>query len=228
MLVFAVGLIGTALAPYNDPNSLRAPLVGSLTVWIAITLFIFAAAPASGGHLNPFITLSTFTAGLSTFSRSVLYIIGQCIGALIGAFFLKLGLGGADYYPSVCIAQILAIQVPNKSLILFLSPLYVIARLTLNLRIVRQGIVTGCTINTSFVPIGQALVLETGTSLVVVFLAFGVGLDPRQGQVFGPALSPILVGLTVAFASFATGFVRKGWYGACKPLSPAFPLLITR
>jgi hypothetical protein len=30
------------------------------------------------------------------------------------------------------------------------------------------------------------------TSFALLFLAFGVGLDPRQGDVFGPALSPIL------------------------------------
>lgn len=33
------------------------------------------------------------------------------------------------------------------------------------------------------------------TSFVLIFIAFGVGLDPRQREVFGPALSPILVSL---------------------------------
>lgn len=36
-------------------------------------------------------------------------------------------------------------------------------------------------------------VLETMTSFALLFIAFGVGLDPRQRQVFGPALSPFLV-----------------------------------
>ncbi|KAJ4289698.1 hypothetical protein N0V90_011027 [Kalmusia sp. IMI 367209] len=35
-------------------------------------------------------------------------------------------------------------------------------------------------------------VLETMTSFALLFIAFGVGLDPRQKGVFGPALSPIL------------------------------------
>jgi hypothetical protein len=38
--------------------------------------------------------------------------------------------------------------------------------------------------------------LETMTSFALVFIAFGVGLDPRQKGVFGPALSPILVRLS--------------------------------
>lgn len=105
MSVFIFGMIATALSPYHQPNSLAVPLIGALANWLALSLFIYAAAPASGGHLNPFITLSTFTAGLSTFPRSVLYIIGQCIGAIIGAFILKLGLGGSDYYSMVCRAR---------------------------------------------------------------------------------------------------------------------------
>jgi hypothetical protein len=36
-------------------------------------------------------------------------------------------------------------------------------------------------------------VFETMTSFGLLFVAFGVGLDPRQRGVFGPALSPILV-----------------------------------
>jgi hypothetical protein len=41
----------------------------------------------------------------------------------------------------------------------------------------------------------RSYVLETMTSFVLIFIAFGVGLDPRQREVFGPALSPILVRL---------------------------------
>jgi glycerol uptake facilitator-like aquaporin len=35
--------------------------------------------------------------------------------------------------------------------------------------------------------------METMVSFAIIFIAFGVGLDPRQKEVFGPALSPILV-----------------------------------
>lgn len=52
--------------------------------------------------------------------------------------------------------------------------------------------------------------------LALIFLAFGVGLDPRQGRVFGPALSPILVGAVLAFATLASSTARQGYTGACK------------
>ncbi|KAB2576895.1 Aquaporin TIP1-3 [Lasiodiplodia theobromae] len=101
MLVFSTGLIGIALGPYRAANVVGVSLVGALTNWFSVSLFILAAGPASGGHLNPFITMSTFAAGLSTLSRSVLYIIAQCIGAVAGAFLLKLGVSGADYFALV-------------------------------------------------------------------------------------------------------------------------------
>lgn len=41
--------------------------------------------------------------------------------------------------------------------------------------------------------IWRRYVLETMTSFALIFISFGVGLDPRQREVFGPALSPILV-----------------------------------
>jgi hypothetical protein len=63
--------------------------------------FIFAASPASGGHLNPTITLATFFAGLCTLPRAVLYIVAQCAGAIVGCYWLRLGLGDEYYFPSV-------------------------------------------------------------------------------------------------------------------------------
>jgi hypothetical protein len=44
--------------------------------------------------------MSTFFAGLATFPRAVMYITAQITGAIIGGYWLKLGLGDA-YFPSV-------------------------------------------------------------------------------------------------------------------------------
>jgi glycerol uptake facilitator-like aquaporin len=44
--------------------------------------------------------MSTFFAGLATFPRAVMYIIAQITGAIVGGYWLKLGLGDA-YFPSV-------------------------------------------------------------------------------------------------------------------------------
>lgn len=50
----------------------------------------------------------------------------------------------------------------------------------------------------------------------LIFTAFGVGLDPRQGKVFGPALSPVLVGLTLGFGTLASSLAKPGYTGICR------------
>ncbi|KAJ8102406.1 aquaporin-like protein [Lipomyces tetrasporus] len=70
----------------------------------------------------------------------------------------------------------------------------------------------GCFLNNSTTDsfsIGQAFLLETIFSLICIFLAFGIGLDPRQAQLFGPSIGPAMVGVTVGvliFASAGLGF----------------------
>jgi hypothetical protein len=54
------------------------------------------------------------------------------------------------------------------------------------------------------------------TAMTLIFWAFGVGLDPRQAPVFGPAVGPFLVGLALAVTSFCGAFVKPGYTGSCK------------
>ncbi|KAL3455807.1 aquaporin-like protein [Aspergillus heterothallicus] len=77
----------------------------------------------------------------------------------------------------------------------------------------RSFVVPGCYIDTSIVSVGSAFTIEATTDFALVFLAFGVGLDPRQRQVFGPALGPILIGVIVGMCTFFTGISREGYTG---------------
>ncbi|KAF2502884.1 aquaporin-like protein [Lophium mytilinum] len=79
--------------------------------------------------------------------------------------------------------------------------------------------IPGCYVDTSLVNAGQAYTFEFMTAFALIFVAFGVGLDPRQRVVFGPALSPILVGIALGLCTFSTGFVTPGFSGAS--LNPA-------
>lgn len=58
--------------------------------------------------------------------------------------------------------------------------------------------------------------LEYFFAQALIFTAFGVGLEPRQGKVFGPALSPILVGLTLGVGTLASSLAKPGYTGMCK------------
>lgn len=76
----------------------------------------------------------------------------------------------------------------------------------------------GCYIDSSLIASTQAFALETMGSLFVLFLAFGLGLDPRNQGSFGPSLGPFLVGISSAIALFAGGIALPGYYGlSCNP-----------
>jgi hypothetical protein len=53
-------------------------------------------------------------------------------------------------------------------------------------------------------------------ALVLIFVAFGVGLDPRQAKVFGSALAPIFVGASLALGTLTSSLVKPGYSGICK------------
>jgi glycerol uptake facilitator-like aquaporin len=66
---------------------------------------------------------------------------------------------------------------------------------------------------------GGALAVEIMGCLLALFFAFGVGLDPRQRSVYGPALAPALVGLVVGSLALSFSISLEGYGGAS--LNPA-------
>lgn len=177
LLVFSLGA-GACGLTVVDQSKFAVTLYAGLINFIGLMLFIFAAGPASGGHLNPSITMGTFFAGLSTFPRTVLYISAQATGGIVGGYLLRLALGADGYFPS--------------------------------------GIIPGCTVDTTRVSLGQFFVLEMMFAQALLFAAFGVGLDPRQKKVFGPAFGPVLVGLTLGFGTLVSALVKPGYSGVGK------------
>jgi len=99
LLVFTLGAGASGLTTLQV-SPMAISLYAALLNFVGLSLFITAAAPASGGHLNPSITMATFFAGLSTLPRSVLYIVAQTLGAIVAGYWLKLGLG-EQYFPAV-------------------------------------------------------------------------------------------------------------------------------
>ncbi|KAE8382500.1 aquaporin-like protein [Aspergillus bertholletiae] len=80
----------------------------------------------------------------------------------------------------------------------------------------RDFTVGGCIVDPSLVPPDEAFLLEFIFSLVLIFLSFGVGLDPRQSSIYGAAMSPFLVGMTLGAVSWGSAFTRVGYAGACE------------
>lgn len=183
LLVWITGLISahSSLTPppqpsptsgvYSTPTFL-GPLTGGVTNVIILALFIYTLGPVSGAHLNPMITISTFTARLTSFPRMVLYVAFQTGGGAIAGLLLRVSFGSRNFQAG------------------------------------------GCFLDSSLIPIGDIFALEFMADFTLLFLAFGVGLDPRQRDTFGPALGPFLVGLTLGVLSFGTGFTRTGYGGS--------------
>ncbi len=65
-----------------------AAYVGVTNIFL-ISLFIFAMAPSSGGHVNPVITFTTMVTGLTGFSRGILYMIAQTAGAALAGGLIR-------------------------------------------------------------------------------------------------------------------------------------------
>lgn len=86
-----------------------------------------------------------------------------------------------------------------------------LVRATLNTTDFKAG---GCFFDPNLVETRQMFTAEFTATLIVLFLAFGVGLDPRQASTFGPALAPILVGFAVGLTAFSTTFAIRGYGGA--------------
>jgi len=60
------------------------------------------------------------------------------------------------------------------------------------------------------------------------FLAFGVGLDPRQSKVFGPKLGPFLVACSLGLISFSSVGLAAGYPGVGMNPSRCFAFAVAR
>lgn len=85
-LCYLSALIDTTMAGFK---TLHLPAYAGVSNIFLLSLFIYATAPASGGHVNPLITFSTVTTGLTAFPRGALYIICQTIGAGIAGGLIR-------------------------------------------------------------------------------------------------------------------------------------------
>ncbi len=72
----------------------------------------------------------------------------------------------------------------------------------------------GCFWDAAEATSGQVFLNEVFASFTMLYLAFGVGLDPRQAILFGPKLGPILVGVALGIMSFASSGTIPGYTGA--------------
>ncbi|KAM3076731.1 hypothetical protein ACMFMG_007530 [Clarireedia jacksonii] len=86
----------------------------------------------------------------------------------------------------------------------------------------------GCYLDTSLMTEGQAYLVESVLSFTLLFLSFGVGLDPRQAQLFGPKLGPFMVGCSLGLTSFASIGLAPGYPGGQMNPGRCFAFAVAR
>ncbi|CAI6015217.1 unnamed protein product, partial [Clonostachys chloroleuca] len=160
-------------AQLGSPNNgvFVPPLIGGITSFIFLSLFISAFGPVSGAHFNPLISFATFCARLCSLPRLILYLSAQIGGSALAGLLIRASYGSRDFK------------------------------------------VGGCWLSRDEILTREAFVIELVSTTILLFLAFGLGLDPRQAQVVGPTLAPFLVGLSFGTLAFATAYTRYGYGG---------------
>lgn len=108
VLIF-VGCSGCLGSLGSKPSPIQIAFVFGFTV----TLIIQSIGHISDAHINPAITIGSIVLGKKSLAVGILYIIAQCIGAIVGYGFLKIvtpiDLLYANNYSSVdsfCVTQL--------------------------------------------------------------------------------------------------------------------------
>ncbi|EXJ88135.1 hypothetical protein A1O1_05063 [Capronia coronata CBS 617.96] len=157
------------------------------------------------------------------------FFIAPLVAACINAILITLltfsfgAVSGAHMNPLITIGTFFARLTSFPRLVLYMAAQTSGAALAgLFLRAgagTRDFKVGGCYLFEDMVPISSAFTVEFVGSLLLLLLAFGVGLDPRQRGIFGPAVAPIFVGLAAGSCALCFSFSRPGYGGAS--LNPA-------
>jgi glycerol uptake facilitator-like aquaporin len=145
------------------------------------------------------------------------------MGLLLSILVYGFGsVSGAHFNPLVTIATFFARLTTFPRMVLYVSAQIAGAILAGQLIRAGQGTsnfkVGGC-FKLDNVTTNNALTVEIMSSLFALFLAFGIGLDPRQRQIFGPALAPALVGVAIGGLTLSYAYGLPGYGGPS--LNPA-------
>jgi glycerol uptake facilitator-like aquaporin len=183
-----------------------------ITIYISLSPNVLPIAPTA--EWGPFANAS---------------FIGPLVGGLTNWLLVTLftytfgGLTGAHLNPLITMATFFARLCSLPRMVLYIS--FQTAGASLAGLMIRAAYGSrdfktgGCFLFTEVASVSSAWVLEFMAALVLLFLAFGVGLDPRQKMIIGPSLGPFLVGMTLGVLSFGTAFAKFGSGGA--GLNPA-------
>src|SRR5512137_1404982 len=99
---FSLVLFGCGAAVIAGTSRIGPSGIGLLGIAIAFGFAVVAMAYAIGGisgcHINPAVTIGALTAGKMKGKDAIGYVLGQCLGAILGAAVLYLIAVGRPYF----------------------------------------------------------------------------------------------------------------------------------
>ena len=177
-LNFVTGLLAATLFNWPRPVVPVGILFGNA---IVVSTIVSAMGSATGAHINPVVTIATALSGHCHPVRAIIYVLCQLVGGSVGGAILRVALGRKFAYEIHNAGCWLdpegEVDVWQAALIEFVSTFILLFVIFLLLVVDR---------------IQQTIGIFTPR-----FMAYGVGLDPRQAKLFGPKYAPVLVGLIV-------------------------------
>jgi len=184
LLVFMSCAIVVSVLTANPPFS-NPPAAISIAHGPLIAFFIFAAATASGAHLNPLITLSTMLVGLTKVSRGSLYICAQCAGSALGASLLRGVVGetiaNATFNGGCLLGPLPAARGVLSETVFSLALLFIAFGTALD---PKQGLIYGPVLAPFFISVMFALILFASS-----FMPGYTGPSINPARCFGPAVA---------------------------------------
>ena len=87
-VVFSAGTVAVTGGLLAERMTSARLLAVALATGVAYAVFVGAAMPMSGGHLNPAVTFAALMSKQIRAARAAVYIVSQCAGAVVGALLL--------------------------------------------------------------------------------------------------------------------------------------------
>ncbi|KAL2512377.1 putative aquaporin PIP1-4 [Abeliophyllum distichum] len=198
VLVFMLDtiVISTIETDIKMPN-----LVLSILAAIIIAILLLAVHPVSGGHINPVISFSAALVGLISMSKAIVYIVAQCLGAMLGALALKAVVSSTIQQTFSLGGCTLTVIAPGPN-----GPVTI-------------GLETA-----------QAFWLEIFCTFVFLFASIWMAYDHRQAKELGHVLVFSIVGVVLGLLVFISTTVtaKKGYAGAGMNPARCFGAAIVR
>ncbi|XP_049364135.1 aquaporin PIP1-3-like isoform X2 [Solanum verrucosum] len=184
VLVF---MLDTIVISTFESDTKMPNLIMSILIAVVITILLLAVVPVSGGHINPVISFSAALVGIISMSRAIIYIVAQCLGAVLGALALRAVVSSSiedTFSLGGCTVTIIA-PGPNGP--------------------VTVGLETA-----------QALWLEIFCTFVFLFASIWMAYDHRQAKALGHVTVLSIVGVVLGLLVFISTTVtaKKGYAGA--------------